>query len=389
MDLCQVVVRIDCHTTLTYPQTLFSDGVPIFGYKRRSYLIIAGLLGFLSWVSLGTFVNDSTSAILAIVAGSASVAISDVVADSIVVEKSRTFSSTGSNAGGELQSLCWGTAAVGGIMSAYFSGSLLEYLSTKDVFLITSLFPLVVCLASFFIPEQKSNDEVNVATFKENVSAQLLLLKSAVFSPKIYLPVAFIFFWQATPSPDSALFFFTTNVLGFQPEFLGRVQLAASVASLTGVSLYRTLLKDVPTKSLIIWSTILSTALSLTQVLLVTRYNLVLGIPDQAFALTDTVVLTVLGQIAFMPTLVIAASLCPPGIEGTMFATLMSIYNAAGIVSRETGAGLTQLLGVTDKSYENLPLLVTLCSLSYLIPLAFVRLLDANSTKSLETFEKS
>ena len=52
-----------------------------------------------------------------------------------------------------------------------------------------------------------------------------------------------------------------------------------------------------------------------------------------AFALTDTVVLTVLGQVAFMPTLVLASSLCPPGVEGTLFATLMSIYNASGTVS--------------------------------------------------------
>ena len=61
--------------------------------------------------------------------------------------------------------------------------------------------------------------------------------------------------------------------------------------------------------------------LSLTQLLLTTHYNRVLGIPDQLFALTDSVVLTVLGQIAFMPTLALAAAVCPPGVEGTLFGT--------------------------------------------------------------------
>ena len=51
----------------------------------------------------------------------------------------------------------------------------------------------------------------------------------------------------------------------------------------------------------------------LTQLLLTTHYNRVLGIPDTLFSLTDSVVLTVLGQIAFMPTLTLAASICPPG----------------------------------------------------------------------------
>lgn len=39
---------------------------------------------------------------------------------------------------------------------------------------------------------------------------------------------------QATPTADSAMFYFYTNQLHFQPEFLGRVRLAGSVASLAG-----------------------------------------------------------------------------------------------------------------------------------------------------------
>jgi hypothetical protein len=38
-----------------------------------------------------------------------------------------------------------------------------------------------------------------------------------------------------------------------------------------------------------------------------------------------------------MYILLFQASLCPPGIEGTLFASLMSIYNAAGLLSSEIG----------------------------------------------------
>ena len=45
---------------------------------------------------------------------------------------------------------------------------------------------------------------------------------------------------QATPSVESAMFYFYTNKLEFTPEFLGRVRLAGSIASLAGVTLYNT-----------------------------------------------------------------------------------------------------------------------------------------------------
>lgn len=66
-----------------------SDGFPLWGYKRRSYLVLSGILGCISWIALSTIVHDANSAFLAILLGSASIAVSDVVVDSIVVERSR------------------------------------------------------------------------------------------------------------------------------------------------------------------------------------------------------------------------------------------------------------------------------------------------------------
>ena len=90
----------------------------------------------------------------------------------------------------------------------------------------------------------------------------------------------------------------------------------------------------------------------------------------------DDVALAILGQIAFMPTLVLAARLCPPGVEAVLFATLMSIYNGAGTVGTEIGAGLTKYLGVTETNFDNLGLLTVICNLSGLYPLLFIGWLD-------------
>lgn len=122
----------------------------------------------------------------------------------------------------------------------------------------------------------------------------------------------------------------------------------------------------------------------MTQLILVYHLNTGLGIPNELFTFGDSVVLTVLGQIAFMPTLVLAARLCPPGIEGTLFATLMSVFNGAGAVGAELGALLTSALGVTESNFQNLGLLVAICNLSSLLSLPFLSLLPAESSKDGE-----
>ena len=42
-----------------------TDGLPIFGYRRKPYLIIAGLLGTTAWASLATVVQTPLQAVVA------------------------------------------------------------------------------------------------------------------------------------------------------------------------------------------------------------------------------------------------------------------------------------------------------------------------------------
>ena len=365
-----------------------SDGFPLFGYRRRSYLLTAGIVGSLSWLALGSdMAQDLTSLVLLTVLGSGAVAVSDVVIDSVVVEKSRA--GMGSE-GGDLQSLCWGSAAIGGILSAYFSGSLLSTMTPQSVFTITAVFPLLISLSSLAIKEERlesapapassivrGNINTNNGLNKSmDAKAQLGDLLKTLRQPSIYLPVLFIFGYGATPDPGAAMFYFNTNELGFTPEFLGRVRLVSSFTALLGVLLYRSVLKEWKTKDVIYWTTVLSIPLGLSQTLLTTHMNRELGVPDKLFVLSDSAVLAALGQVAFMPTLVLAAKLCPPGAEGTVFASLMSIYNFSGTISSELGGWLTSALGVVDGNFDNLTLLVTICSLAAVLPLGFIDLLD-------------
>ncbi|BAY45040.1 Biopterin transport-related protein BT1 [Scytonema sp. HK-05] len=358
-----------------------SDGLPIFGYRRRPYLVLSGILGAISWVSLATIVHTPIAAVVAIALGSLSVAVSDVIVDSLVVERARAESQAQA---GSLQSLTWGTTALGGLITAYFSGMLLEHFTTRTVFWITASFPLLVSAVAWLIaepPVSKDASEDDHSNF-ESIRHQLQQLRTAVTQKAIWLPTVFLFISLATPSAESAFFFFTTNELHFEPEFLGRVRLVTSVASLVGVWIFQRFLKTVPFRVIFAWSIVFSTALGMTMLLLVTHANRALGIDDRWFSLGDSLILTVMGQIAYMPVLVLAARLCPKGIEATLFALLMSVTNLAGLVSHQLGAGLMYLLGITATNFDSLWLLVIITNLSTLLPLPFINWLPGADSQT-------
>jgi folate/biopterin transporter len=363
-----------------------SDGFPILGYRRRSYLVLSGILGCLSYLALGfpnlhvslggmvtnDFHNhqDITWITTELLLGSACIACCDVVADGIVVKLSRD--SPDPKVAGGLQSLCWGSAAVGGLLSAYFSGSLLTTMTPRDVFRITAVLPFLVTLISFQIQESPSEN----TTVEANRPQQIQILISALRQPSIWKPALFLFLWQSTPTSDGAFLYFMTDDLGMGPEFLGRVRLVTAVASLVGVWAYQTFLRNISIKKILLWSSLLSTPLGLSSLLLISHVNRDLGIPDGAFVFGDDVALAILGQVAFLPTLVLAARLCPKGIEAVLFASLMSLFNGASTVGTEIGALLTKYMGVTETNFENLGLLTIVCNLSSLYPLVFLGLLD-------------
>jgi folate/biopterin transporter len=351
---------------------LLSDTVPVAGYRRRPYLLLSGLLGCGAWLGMALWAPTAGLATLWMVLGSLAVAVGDVIVDSLVVERVHGSDWAGT---GTLQSLTWGATALGSLLTAYLGGALLAHYPPQVVFGLTAFLPLFIALAAWVIADQP----VVLSQGWDPLQQQVGQVWRTLRQPSILLPVLFVFVWQATPSADAALFYFVTNDLGFGPEFLGQVRLVTSIASLLGVGIFQVYLRRIPLRPLFGWMTVISAALGLTSLILVYHLNRDWGIDDHWFSLGDSLVLTVAGQIAFMPVLVLAARLCPPGIEATLFALLMSAFNLAGFLSQELGSLLMHGLGVTETDFSRLGLLLILTNLSTLLPLPFLGWLPEES----------
>ena len=159
-----------------------------------------------------------------------------------------------------------------------------------------------------------------------------------------------------------ARFYFYTNALKFTAEFIGRIALLDGFAQLIGVPqcltskvcfmirsaealhgragviLYNKFLRNIQLRTLFFWLTLVGVAAGFTQLVLVTGahsgraspacvaaagpgvapscracagLNRTLGLSDKLFVLVDSVLLTGLGRIMMMPSLVLAARVCP------------------------------------------------------------------------------
>lgn len=354
-----------------------ADSFPIFGSRRRSYLLLAGLASGAGWAALGSGLSGDMLAttLVCMMLGNFGIALSDVVVDGLVVEKARSDD----RLMGSLQSYSWSCRSVGAICSAYFSGFLLEYWGARPVFGLTAVLPLLVAASALLIQEQptvakesSTGGEKGPTNFLDDSWRQLQELWDVVRVPEVLLPVSFLVAWQATPSAGSAMFYFFTEKLELNPEFMGQTKLVGAVATLAGTLLYNVLFSSLPLRDYLLRVNVGAVVVGLLPLLLVTGANRDLGIPDRAFVLGDDVVQTVAGELAHMPILVLAARLCPPGVEATLFASLMSVLNLAMFTSSFVSSALTDALHVTAEDFANLAPLVLICNLSGLLPLALL-----------------
>ncbi|BDA45897.1 Folate-biopterin transporter 1, chloroplastic [Coccomyxa sp. Obi] len=418
-----------------------TDTFPIYGLRRQPYIVICGLTGTAAFGLLGALPAAALPALVLMTAGELAIAFSDVVIDGVVVERSR---GEDQETAGSLQSICWGSQAVGVLSSAYTSGWLIGRVGARPVLALMACFPLLMCGTAFLIKEERSrsptsprsaiepevqryprspasageaelrtaaggpsgvdeekegllgddyNDRGNPEAHHqahlegagtaplsntERLRQQLWALWQAIIMPQILLPAAFIFLWQSTPSAAGAMFFFYTNYLGFSPEFVGRIKLLDGIAQLLGVYLFNVFLKGVQLRRLFFGLALAGVVAGFTQLLLVTGANRSLGLDDKLFVLADSVLVTGLGRIALMPCLVLAARVCPEGVEATLYAALMSVSNAASGAGDVFGAALTKLLGITAHEFSNMSWLVLVCTLCGFLPLPFLRLIPDN-----------
>ncbi|PKU59482.1 putative folate-biopterin transporter 2 [Dendrobium catenatum] len=361
---------------------LLTDVLPMAGYRRKPYFIFAGLLGVFSMLTLSLHSKlHVVFALLAMTAGSASVAIADVTIDACVAQNSIAKPSLAA----DMQSLCGLSASIGALIGFSLSGILVHVMGSQAVIGLLSIPCLLTVSVGILIKEPHTNsfayNEVHKKFLQVGQSMWSTLKCPQVWRPCVYMYITLalslniqegMFYWYTNPKAGPA----------FSQETVGFIFSIGSIGSLLGVLLYQNLLKDFQFRSMLFWVQLLTSFVGMLDLVLVLRLNLKLGIPDYFFVVVDECVSQLIGRIKWMPLLVLSSKLCPSGIEGTFFALLMSIDNV-GLLSSSWGGGLLlRLLNVTRTKFGNLWTAILIRNIMRLLPLSLLFLVPKSNQNS-------
>ncbi|KAK9269584.1 hypothetical protein L1049_001360 [Liquidambar formosana] len=206
-------------------------------------------------------------------------------------------------------------------------------------------------------------------------------LSRAFRQPIILRPMGWFFLARVTiPNLSSVMFYYQTEFLNLEASFLGMARVVGWIGFMLGTFIYNQYLKNIKFRRILLWSHVCLAFLSLLDIVLVSRSNVIFGISDKFMVLCGSALSDAIHQLKLMPFLILSAQLCPPGIEGTLFALFMSIDNFGTTVGSLVGAGVASVLNITSGSFDNLLIAVAIQVFCTFIPIAFLFLIPKEAT---------
>lgn len=305
---------------------IISDFVPLFGYRRRSYLLLAnaGATAAFLWT---TQLLAPTPLIAALVLTSIAMAAASTVCGALLVENGQKHNASAAFIN---QQWLWFNIAV--MVASLLGGVLIEWLSPSGALhaalAIAAAAPVLVVTSVGLVEEQRAGIRLC------ELQAALHGFVAALRSRTLWLIAGFLFLYYFSPGFGTPLYFHMTDTLHFSQGTIGLLSSVSAVGWIAGGLIYRYWLRGMTTPSLLnlsIWAGTLATLAYL-------------GMIDESTAIVVYFLNGVAGMVANIATLALAADHCPPRSEGFAFAALMSVINLATPLHDTIGALLYEHL---------------------------------------------
>jgi MFS family permease len=319
---------------LTIPWTLkplyglVSDFIPLLGYRRKTWLLVTNALAALGFLWLSSLTSPGMI-VLALLLTALGTAASDVIIDALMVENGKR---TGLTA--EFQSVQWLWISVASIGSSLLGGWLCTKFAPGTAMhiaaLITLLAPLAVIAASWLVVREERS-AIALGEMKATTAALIQSFKSRT----LWAVIAFIAFWNFSPSFGTPWYYHQVDVLKFSQAFIGTLGAVGAAGGALGALAYWRYFSKLPLRRQLAFGIWVGTIGTLVFLLLLqpTRYS-------HALALAIALVIGAAAIIALLATLTLAAQACPARSEGFTFAALMSVNNGVTQISAIIGARL-------------------------------------------------
>ncbi|HJU20318.1 MAG TPA: MFS transporter [Stellaceae bacterium] len=302
---------------------IVSDFVPLFGYRRKAYLVLANIAAVAAYAFI-TRLRAPGTLLYVLLLTAYTMAISSTLCGAVLVENGQRLKA--SDAFVNQQWLWFNIAGMG---SAFLGGQLVERLSPPGALhvaaAVIAVAPVGVIIGTLFLIDE-TRSRLDLVELKRTFRSLL-----SVFTMRdLWVIAAFLFLFYLNPGFGTPLYYYMTDKLKFSQAFIGMLGAINSAGWIAGALVYRSVLKGITAKHLLNLSILLGTATTAAFLLLSSELS----------AAWINFANGIASMITFVATLTLAADYCPKRAEGFAFAALMSILNLASSLSGTLGSFL-------------------------------------------------
>jgi predicted MFS family arabinose efflux permease len=303
---------------------LLSDFVPLFGSRRRNYLLLANAsaaasLFILAFAPLTPSHRWVMFALL--LPTTMAIALGDVIVDALMVERGQPLGLTG-----RFQSIQWAAANAALLLTGALGGYVAEDRLQSLAFGACAALWLGALVVTWLYASDEHGEHLDAVSLHETGAALVSVLRDPLF----LAVCALLTLWSFNPVWGSVLYVHMTEDLGFSEQQFGNVTSAFFLGSLLGSIGYGIYCRSVR----------LSTLLHISIIAAVVSN----AVYWQLAGLTSAYIISVIAGFAYMTgTLIqldLTARIIPARAAATIFATVMALTNFAGSASEAFGGWL-------------------------------------------------
>ena len=302
---------------------IVSDFVPLFGYRRKAYLILANAAAAGAYFLVAR-ITAPGSLVFVLLLTAYAMAISSTLCGAVLVENGQRL-----RASDAFVNQQWLWFSIAAMASAFIGGQLVERLTPAGALhaaaLIIAFAPLAAIFGALFLIDEAPS-RLDFAEMKRTFGG---LLTAFTFRD-LWVIGLFLFLYYLNPGFGTPLYYHMTDRLKFSQDYIGILGAINSAGWIVGALFYRKLLKGMSSRRLLNFSIVFGTVTTAAFLLL---WN------ELAAALINFFS-GAAGMIAFVATLTLAADYCPKRAEGFAFAALMSLLNLSSALSDNIGSFL-------------------------------------------------
>ena len=288
---------------------LVSDAYPLFGTRRRGYLLTGTVLCGAFWLAFIVVPHDYVPFVIVTTLLNIAMAFVATVVGGLQVETAQRYGATGRLA--SLSKVLEGAMnLLGGPVSGWLAVRAFGWTAVAGACILCSFLPVV---AIFY--REPSGAKRNTAVWA-TARRQIAVI---VRSRTMWGATGLLFLVYLAPGFQTPMLYYQQDILKLDPRFIGFLQLLGGAGAILGALAYGVLCRRLPLRVSLIAGIVLNAA----STLLYLRYD------SAASAMVIDGTAAALGMLAVLPLYDLAARATPAGSESFGFALMMSFRNIA------------------------------------------------------------